>query len=94
MPTVTVQAQIDTVNRLRVAVTTILDALEDADKPLSVWTSQDYSNTFDAENLAGTPHEGITKDAVANAINSINALKALIAAGHGTNLYKLYWPIR
>lgn len=94
MATVPVQAQIDTVNKLRVAVTTILDALEDTGKPMYVWNSQDYSNTFDAENLAGTPHDGITKDMVANAINSINALKALIDAGHGTNLYKLYWPIR
>jgi len=29
-----------------------------------------------------------------DALNTFGGTSSLIAAGHGTNLYKLYWPIR
>jgi hypothetical protein len=53
-----------------------------------VWTSQDFTTTLQQSELSGE-NETVTVADLTAGITSIQALDALLAAGHGTNLDKL-----
>lgn len=53
-----------------------------------IWTSQDFTNTLEQADLSGE-NENVTVADLTAGMNSIQALDALLAAGHGTNLDKL-----
>lgn len=94
MPTVPVQAQIDWVNRTRVAVTDLVNAIDRLKALRTQWDYLGLNGKATAASVAGTNHEGITEANFGDALNSVAAIVSLLDSGHGTNLYRLLWPIR
>ena len=66
----------------------IVDAIGELDNLRSEWDALGLSGTLTPENFVGE-NEGLMGDDIAGVYTTHAALKALMAQGHATNLYKV-----
>lgn len=70
------------------AAQALVDAFDSWDELRKEWDAQGLSGVITDEHITGSNQHVAAAD-LANAFSSIDALKAVLAAGHATNLYKL-----
>lgn len=80
----------NSVSRYRAAINKILVGLDDARNEEMVITSQGGAGTMldDARDFVGS-NADLDKQAIADAINSRNAIETALSGGHYTNLNKM-----
>ncbi len=77
----------DFVTEARAHATALVEAIENLKAMQSEWSAMDYGTTMDP--LTGA-HEGLTPaDIGAVVVATADAMVALLATGHATNLYKV-----
>jgi hypothetical protein len=80
--------QSDFISATRAVSNRLIDAVNEARALRREWDSLDYGNTITEEAFTGDNAE-LDIDAIAAFFTSIDALEAVLAQGHATNLYAL-----
>mgnify|MGYP001496523906 CR=1 FL=1 len=78
----------DHITNVRTQARTIIEAISELDSLRSEWDALGLSGTLTPENFVGE-NEGLMGDDIAGVYTTHAALKALMAQGHATNLYKV-----
>ena len=97
MAVVPAQTQIDWTARFLVAVTKLIEAVEELNAMRVQWNHMDYDTAFDVASLTGTVHEGYTKLQIKAALDTMAALDAWLADAansYGKKLWRMIWRIR
>lgn len=77
------------ITRIRQATTKLIEAIEELEAMKKNWIYLDLGNVLTVDDFINQ-HEGLTvADLTAVGGTTLDAIEALLAAGHGTNLYKI-----
>lgn len=77
------------ITRIRQAATKLTDAIAELQALKTNWIYLDLGNVLTEADFQGQ-HEGLSVTDIANVGGTtLTAIEALLAAGHGTNLYKI-----
>lgn len=79
----------DFVAEVRRDVALITEGLSDLLAKQTEWAALDYGTSMEPEDLEGSSAAVLPADVGAVVFDTANALKAVLNAGHATNLYKL-----
>lgn len=78
----------DFIRNTRTQANALIDAIEELDALKAEWDARGMSTELEAEHFINND-AGLTPEDIAAIFTSHAAIKALLATGHATNLYKV-----
>jgi hypothetical protein len=83
------QRKLNWMSRLRRHVTEILEAANEIDEVLREHDVLEYATGLVVGDLAGTAHEGTTKQQITDAVAALRVLRTWLNGANGTTLYRV-----